>query len=148
MPPRFRYCLDPLFFACLAAYWLNRIVIKPHTHATFPHAYLNDLICLPFWVPIMLALQRAARLRSHDAPPLPVEILIPLVLWSWAFEVWLPGSSLGRNWCTADPWDIVCYSLGALGAGVFWRWWYTSARSSETPSPAAASAAPQPRLTS
>ena len=121
---RFRYCLDPLFLACFGAYWLNRLVIKPHTHAVFPHAYWNDLICLPFWVPIMLGLQRAARLRSHDAPPLPAEILIPLVLWSWAFEVWLPSSPLGQGWCTADPRDVVCYSVGALAAGVFWQWWY------------------------
>ena len=122
---RFRYIFDPLFIICLATYALNRLVLKPHFAWAFLHEHLNDLICIPFWVPIMLLLQRVLRLRdTGHLPPRLSEILIPLILWSWAFELWLPGTSFGQSWCTADPLDVVYYGLGALGAALFWRAWY------------------------
>jgi len=125
----FRYCRDPLFLTCVVTYTINRWLVKPHVAATFPREHLNDLICLPFWIPIMLFLQRRLGLRRHDRPPLAFEILIPLILWSWMFELWLPGNALGRGWCTSDPWDVACYSVGAFAAACFWRWWYEVAGS-------------------
>jgi len=122
---RFGYVRDPLFLACVATYALNRFILKPHLATPFLHEHLNDLICIPFWVPIMLLLQRAIGLRAAgDGPPRAGEILIPLIVWSWAFELWLPYTAWGRTWCTTDPWDVFYYSLGALGAAVFWRGWY------------------------
>jgi hypothetical protein len=121
---RFLYLRDPLFLACVATYFVNRLVLKAIWKTGFVHAHLNDLICIPFWVPIMLWGQRHFRLRRTDGPPDASEIIIPLIVWSWVFEVILPASGLLGELCVADHRDILWYSVGALGAGVFWRWWY------------------------
>jgi hypothetical protein len=41
--------------------------------------------------------------------------------WSWVFEIFLP--TIDARF-VADHLDVMYYSLGALGAGLFWRWWY------------------------
>ncbi|MBN9521845.1 hypothetical protein J0H58_25570 [bacterium] len=124
---RFRYLRDPLFVACVAVYLVNRFVLKPAWEVEFVHAHLNDLICVPFWVPVMLWGERRLGLRSHDGPPEPVEIIIPLVLWAWVFEVILPRTAAFGRYCVADHRDVLYYAAGALGGAVFWRWWYGAA---------------------
>lgn len=119
---RFRYLRDPLFLVCLATYFINRLVLKSVWQEGFVHEHLNDLICIPFWVPIMLFAQRRLGLRD-DSPPRPHELVIPLVLWSWVLEVILPAIALDGRF-VADHLDIVCYAIGALAAGVFWWFWY------------------------
>ena len=120
---RFRYLRDPLFLLCVATYFVNRLMFKSLWKDGFAHEHLNDLICIPFWVPIMLFAQRRLGLRD-DAPPRAGELVIPLVLWSWVFEILLPAiDGLGDRF-VADHLDIVSYAVGALAAGVFWRWWY------------------------
>jgi hypothetical protein len=121
---RFRYLFDPLFVACLAIYALNRFAMKPYFSFAFLHDHLNDLICIPFWVPIMLRTQKLIGLRAIDRAPNAAEIVIPLIIWSWAFEVWLPRNAYFSKWCTSDPQDILFYALGALGASIFWNAWY------------------------
>jgi hypothetical protein len=64
---------------------------------------------------------------------------IPLVLWSWLFEVVLPRTELFGRYCVADPADVFYYAVGALGAAVFWRWWYGNG---EGPAPDGNSDAP------
>ena len=90
------------------------------------HDHLNDLICIPFWVPIMLWGQRRLGLRQSDRPPMASEILLPLFVWSWVFEMILPSSSLPGEPFVADYRDILYYSLGAVLAAAFWGWWYRS----------------------
>ena len=46
----------------------------------FSRDSLNDVICIPFWVPIMLFIMKKAGLRREDGPPTGSEILIPLIL--------------------------------------------------------------------
>ena len=121
---RFLYLRDPLFLLCVFTYFVNRLVLKAIWDGGFVHEHLNDLICIPFWVPIMLFAQRKLGLRDGDASPRPGEIIIPLVLWSWVFEILLPATGWLGNRCVADYMDIVYYSLGALLAGLFWAWWY------------------------
>jgi hypothetical protein len=121
---RFRYLGDPLFLLCVATYFVNRYVFKAIWRDGFAHEHLNDLICIPFWVPIMLFAQRKLGLRDGDDRPRPSEIFVPLLLWSWLFEIILPQSALLGDSCVADHLDIMYYSLGALLAGIFWRWWY------------------------
>ncbi len=118
---RFKYLRDPLFLACVALYFTNRLVLKPLLPSVFLHSYLNDLICIPFWVPIMLAGMRFCRLRHNDAPPRPHEILVPLLTWSVVFECWLPHSNISSGLAVADHLDILCYVVGATIAGLFWR---------------------------
>ncbi|WP_406699311.1 hypothetical protein V5E97_10610 [Singulisphaera sp. Ch08] len=120
----FRYLRDPLFLGCLFVYFVNRWALKPHWSGGFIHEHLNDLICIPFWVPIMLWVQRRLGLRAWDDPPLAGEIIIPLLVWSWFFEIVLPPSGLVGMRAVADHWDIVYYSLGAALAACFWTWWY------------------------
>lgn len=112
----------------MGVYFLNRFVLKRVWETGFVHDHLNDLICLPFWVPVMLWVERRTGLRGHDGPPEVVEIVIPLVAWAWVFEVLLPAAGWLGEWCVADERDILWYTAGAVAAGVFWRWWYGSWR--------------------
>lgn len=121
---RYRYLRDPLFVSCLLLYVLNRLVLKPLMPNTFCQDYLNDLICIPFWVPIMLQSMRWVGLRADDSPPRLYEIIVPLLLWSVVFELLLPRIGIFEGLAIADHVDIFFYSLGALMAAIFWRIWY------------------------
>jgi hypothetical protein len=108
----------------VGTYFVNRLVLKSVWKSGFVHEHLNDLICIPFWVPIMLYAQRRLGCRDNDDAPSLNELVIPLLVWSWAFEIILPGTGLLGDRCTADYRDIVYYAIGALAAGIFWTWWY------------------------
>jgi hypothetical protein len=123
---RFHYLRDPLFLVCVGAYFVNRWVLKRIWDGGFLHEHFNDLICIPFWVPIMLWMQRTVGMRPRDDVPHAHEVVIPLLLWSWVFEFLLPANSYFSRWCTRDYLDIVYYALGALLAALFWTWWYAS----------------------
>ncbi len=129
----FLYLRDPLFLACLGLYFINRWIFKSIWHDGFVHNHFNDLICIPFWVPIMLWFQRRAGFRESDGPPLAGEIIIPLFVWSWVFEIILPSTRLLGDRVVSDYRDILYYSIGALLAGSFWRWWYGKPCDLETP---------------
>jgi hypothetical protein len=114
----FRYLRDPLFlFACLA-YATNRWLLKPHWHNGFLHSYGNDLLLIPCALPLVLLAERGLKLRAHDHPPQPGEIVFHLLVWSILFE-WV-GPHLMRN-ATGDPWDVVAYVVGGACAGLWWR---------------------------
>jgi hypothetical protein len=121
----FRYLRDELFLCCLGLYFGNRLLLRPNLSWPFLHAHLNDLLCLPFWLPILLFLTRRVGLRKHDAPPSGMELLVPLLVWGWTFEVLLPRLS---NRFTADPLDIFYYAAGGLVAQSFWQWRYREVR--------------------
>jgi len=121
---RFLYLRDPLFLTCVATYFVNRLLLKQIWTSGFVHEHLNDLICIPFWVPIMLFVQRRLGLRPNDLSPRPGEIVIPLIVWSWVFEIILPQTEMFGDLCFADHLDVMYYALGALAAALFWRWWY------------------------
>ena len=78
MTTRYGYLRDPLFVACLIAYLVNRFWIREVVPPGFWHSYFNDLICIPFWVPLMVTGMRMTGLRKHDDPPRPAEILAPV----------------------------------------------------------------------
>jgi hypothetical protein len=120
----YRYLRDPLFLFCFALYFANRWFLKPMVSNPISERYLNDLICIPFWIPIMLFVLRRLRLRADDSPPKSHEILIPLILWSFVFELWLPYTTLFLGRAVSDPVDILFYCLGALIAALFWGHWY------------------------
>jgi hypothetical protein len=120
----FAYLRDPLFLVSVAAYFFNRFAVKPLTDGSFFHAHLNDLICIPFWVPIMIYLQHRIGLRPISTPPLAHEIVIPLLIWSWTFELFLPQSGWLGESCVADYRDVIYYAAGATVAALFWRSYY------------------------
>ena len=132
----FRYLRDPLFVFCVVLYFVNRLVLKPHIHhgalGAFLHGSLNDVICIPFWVPIMVWMMRKVGLRNEDGPPHGAEVLIPVLLWSWFFELVLPFLGPFHRLATCDPDDILCYTLGALLAVLFWKGYY-GRRQKESP---------------
>jgi hypothetical protein len=121
---RFLYLRDPLFLFCVATYFINRLVLKRVWTEGFVHEHLNDVICIPFWVPIMLFIQKRVGLRPFDGSPRASEIIIPLVIWSWVFEIILPEIAVLGDACVADYLDVLSYACGALIAAIFWRFWY------------------------
>jgi hypothetical protein len=121
---RFQYLRDPLFLGCVAFYLTCRLLLRPLLPHGFLDAYGNDLICIPFWVPIMLWGMRKLGLRDHDLPPETHEIIVPLVVWSLIFEMWLPRTAAFGRLAVPDHLDVLCYALGALAASVFWPYHY------------------------
>lgn len=121
---KFRYLTDPLFLVTVVIYLLNRFIFEPYIPCSFFSSYVNDLICIPFCVPIMLWGMRITRARRHDLPPTLAEIMIPLLVWSIAFELIFPnvGPLVGR--AIADPNDILCYAICAWFSLAFWQRWY------------------------
>lgn len=120
----FRYLHDPLFLLSVTAYALNRYVCKPFFPNVFSEQYANDVLCIPFWVPIMLFLLRKLGLRVDDRPPTSDEILIPLTVWAVVFELYLPHTEWLSGVAFSDHVDILCYAVGACVGGFFWHIWY------------------------
>lgn len=50
--------------------------------------------------------------------------IIPVITWSWIFKVFLPRTPVIGHLAIADPYDIICYCLGGLIAGIIWRVYY------------------------
>ena len=124
MNRNFAYLRDPLFLVCLIVYCGHRWLAANGHSTPWLCAYLNDVVCVPFWVPMILWGQRVLRLRSHDGLPTPIDLVVPLLVWSLAFEVILPSWPGWSNIAFPDPGDIVSYAAGGLAAAIFWRWWY------------------------
>lgn len=120
----FAYLKDPLFLASVSAYFLNRCLEDLGFGTAFLESYLNDLVCVSFWVPIMLWGLRTLRLRRHDGPPEAFEIAIPVLVWAAAFEIVVPSLPAFRPYATADPGDVLCYCLGGFVSAIFWRRYY------------------------
>ena len=122
---QFAYLRDPMFLCCLVIYGANRFLVKPWIPNWFSRDYLNDLICIPFCIPVMLLLMRRMKLRGHDLPPQAEEVLVALFVWAASFELLLPNIPFFRHRTTADPKDILSYLIGAMAASVFWHFWYS-----------------------
>ena len=114
----FRFLGDGLFLISCSLYALNRWIIKPHVHNAFLRFYFNDLLLIPCALPVLLWMQRSLRLRTTDVPPTWGEIALYTGFWSIIFEV--IGPHLVRR-ATGDPWDVVVYFIGGIGAGLWWN---------------------------
>jgi hypothetical protein len=116
----FRYLADPLCVAALLLYALNRWFLKPHgIGGSFIHDYLNDLLCLPLFLPVILWCQATLGIRCHDQPPTIFEVLHNWIVFALIYEVVLPRLPVFRT--TADAWDAAAYLAGGLLAWVCWR---------------------------
>jgi hypothetical protein len=121
---RFRYYFDPVPLTALAIYFANRWLFKPLCGAAFPFLrdYLNDVLCIPLFLPPVLLIHRLLRIRLHDRPPTAFELLFHLAVWSVCFEVVAPAlPQFFRT--TADPLDVAAYAVGAGLAGLIWGSW-------------------------
>lgn len=117
----FRYLRDSLFLTAFCLYWFNRLVLKPLVPHGFLHNHFNDLLCIPFFVPIVVFVARVCRLRDHDRPPQAHEVLLPLMVWSIMFELYLPQHPFWSQWVVGDPYDVLWYCVGAMVASTWWR---------------------------
>lgn len=120
-PREFRYIADPVCLGAICLYCLNRWCLKPHhIGGWFTYGYLNDLLCLPLFLPIILWIQSVFRIRKHNGPPSLFEVIHNWIVFSVIFELVLPRISIFNT--TSDPWDVVAYLVGGLLAYGFWAW--------------------------
>ncbi len=124
----FAYLKDPLFLTCVCLYAINRGLEHYNLSTPLLQSYLNDIVCIPFWVPIMLWLQKKTGLRQHDRTPENFEIVVPLLIWAVLFEVVIPAAHGSLVPAVADPNDVLCYCLGSFAAVGFWKWYYRPSR--------------------
>jgi hypothetical protein len=120
----FAYLRDPLFLFCFFTYWVHRWLAGHDMSTPLLQSHLNDLICIPFWVPIMLWIERRLGLRRHDHPPDAIEITIPLVILAAAFEAVIPSRSEWHVPTVPDPKDVLAYCIGSLAGVTIWQWYY------------------------
>ena len=117
----FRYLADPVCLAAVALYVINRCVLKSHGWGgTITHGYVNDVLCLPLFLPGILYAQRLLRLRDHDCYPRAWEIVHHWAVFSLVFEVVTPRfPAVFRT--TADVFDVAAYLVGGALAWCYWR---------------------------
>ena len=116
----FSYITDPLCVGALLVYATNRWLFRPYgISGEFGRSYLNDVLCLPLLLPMILYAQRRLGVRRHDGAPRLWEVLQHWGVFSVVFELVLPSFP---RWfaSTADPLDVVAYLAGGIGG---WLWW-------------------------
>ena len=99
--------------------WGVRPVAGDGPVADLARDHLNDLLCLPLFLPVSLGLQRLAGLRRHDGPPRLWEVAQHAAVFSVVFEVALPRLP-GAFRSTADPLDAAAYLVGGLVGYAVW----------------------------
>jgi hypothetical protein len=116
----FRYLADPLCIASLILYAANRFYLKPnHIGGWFTHGYLNGVLCLPLFVPIILYIQHLTGVRPHYRFPRLWEILQIFAVFTVVFQWWVP--KFPRVFVSAhDPYDILAYFAGGILAWLIW----------------------------
>ena len=121
----FRYVDDPICVASMMLYVLNRWVLKPqHIGGWLVHDYLNDVLCLPIFLPIILRLQSALGIRRHHLPPTSFELVHNWIVFSVLYYFVFPRLPAFSS--TADPWNSVAYLVGGLTAFITWGSLYPS----------------------
>jgi hypothetical protein len=119
----FRYIDDPICVGCMMIYVLNRWVLKPHhIGGWLVHDYLNDILCLPIFVPIILRLQSALHIRRHHLPPTFFETMHNWAIFSVLYYFVFPRLPAFSS--VADPMNSVAYLLGGIAAYVCWQFYY------------------------
>ncbi|RYG57576.1 hypothetical protein EON80_28135 [bacterium] len=113
---------DALWLGSVALFVLNKLWIKPHFSGAFWHSSLNDVLCLPVWMPIMVWIFARVRLRD-GAPPRPFEILVCWLFWSFVFEVVIPSTTALGGFSAGDPLDVLAYGSGGVLGLMWWEHW-------------------------
>lgn len=120
MGRKFKYLLDPLFIFSLIIYSMNKFAFLKFGLWSYKFCsyYLNDLLLVPVVVPIILFFSKILKLRDIYFPPTFLEIIVPLAIWSIAFELVGPFC-FGKG--TSDPSDVLAYCLGGLISWLIWH---------------------------
>jgi len=120
MAKKSKYLLDPLFLFSLTIYAMNKFLFLKYDlwNYKFCTDYLNDLLLVPVVIPIVLFFPKVLKLRDFYSPPTFLEIIVPLAIWSIAFELVGPFF-FGKG--TSDPSDVLAYCLGGLISWLIWN---------------------------
>lgn len=100
----------PVFIACLTLFCLNQLLEWQHVYIAPLHSYLDDVLCMPVVLTVALAAERVYFGNYSFVLPLYYS-LWAVLLFSIFFELLLPRLS---DLYTADVWDVLCYSCGAV----------------------------------
>lgn len=100
----------PVFICSLALFCLNQLLEWQRIYIAPLHQYLDDLLCMPLVLTVALAAERLYFDNYSFVLPLRYSWWAVL-LFSIFFELLLPQLS---NVYTADAWDVLCYSCGAM----------------------------------
>lgn len=119
-PEGFRYLLDPVFLGSAILYAFARVVEFDGASCVsgFWDGYFADLFLVPVALPPLLYISRLFGLRKTCLPPTIIEVAIPLTIWSVAFEFLGP---MVFPAATADAYDIVAYTFGAIVSWLLWN---------------------------
>jgi len=98
----------PLFLLCLSLFCLNQALERAQVYIWPLHTHLDDLLCLPLTLRMVLAVQH---LYFRDSGMvLPVRhVVFAVAAYSVCFELLLP---LYKPIYTADVLDVLAYMLG------------------------------------
>ncbi|MBW7466273.1 hypothetical protein ABID22_000054 [Pontibacter aydingkolensis] len=100
----------PIFLASLLLFCLNQVLELLHIYIWPLHTHLDDLLCMPVILTLILAAERLYFRNPYFVLPRHY-IVVSVLLFSIVFEGILP--LLAAKY-TADAWDIVAYVVGAL----------------------------------
>lgn len=117
----FQYWRDPWFLCCVSIYACNAVAEYVGASNQWVRSYLNDILIVPVFVPLILYVSRRLDARKTDDPPRLIEVVIPVVIWSAVFEVFLPAREGWRRLTFADEYDVVSYLLGGVISCWIWR---------------------------
>ena len=120
----FLYLRDPLFHASVLVYAANRFLESVGISHWLTSFYLNDFVCLAFWLPVLVAITQWIGFRKTNDPPTSSECVIAFLIWATMFEVILPHTKRFSSVTVADPCDVLAYAIGGIAAQMWWRWWY------------------------
>lgn len=118
----FTYLRDRLFLICVGIYFLNRMLESIQWSHAYLRWYLNDLLLVPIFVPIMLWCMRKIKFRKHDLAPSLLEIGMLVLVIGLVFEGFAPYLPVLKDVSTPDINDLICYASGGVVSLGYWCW--------------------------
>src|SRR5690606_12085118 len=104
---------NPLFILSCVLFWINQYLEKvQQIFIPFVHSYLDDLMVMPVVLGLTLQIFRWIHPLKEKFSFTKIQIMVAVVYFSILFEGILP---LWSNLYTRDLWDVVFYSIGAIG---------------------------------
>lgn len=105
----------PFFIVCFVLWVANQLLELSGIYIRPLYSYLDDLLCFPLTLTIILAAQRAY--FNNYSITIPVShAVFAVAAFTFCFELVLP---LFSEKYTADMQDVLAYSIGAFGFEVF-----------------------------